>query len=246
MNVLKMSPQKFILYIAILFTNVVLNGQSSSDEFSKANKLFENGNYEESFNILKGIVEANSLDFPALELLTNASIKLDKTKDVLKILDNLLEENPSVGEYYLFRAVIYLQLQRYNKSQEDLDNALTYEVPGNYRVKVYLNRGMLQFQLGEYDLAEKEFTSALQIDPKNAIANHSLGMLKYETQQYDEAISYFVKALKQDDKSPITHYNLGMTYLKIEDKENACYYFNKACDLGYKNACKMLYLQCTR
>lgn len=240
-----MSLLKYIVSLFLVWVHICLSAQTGDSRFVEASQLYEKGEYGKAYTILNEIVESDNKDYKALELLANSAVKIEKSKDVLKLLDKMIDENPTVSEYFFFRGVLNLQLQRYNKSLDDLDKALAYEIPGEYEIKVFLTKGMLHLVLQDYDLAEQGFQDALALDPTNANANHSLGMLNYENKQYDEALGYFLKALKLEKENSLIHYNLGMTYLKIEDKENSCFYFNKACDLGYKNACKMLYLECT-
>ena len=240
-----MSSFKHIVFLLFLISHLLSFAQEGNGSFEEASQLYKKGNYAQAYEILNNIVNADKENFDAFELLANSAAKIDKSKDVLKLLDGMIEENPSLAEYFFFRGVLNLQLQKYNKSLDDLDKAIAYEIAPEYKIKVFLTKGMLHLQLQEYELAEEVLLDALSLDSKNANANHSLGMLKYENQQYDEAISYFLKALKLDKDNLLLNYNLGMTYMKIEDDENACFYFNKACDFGYKNACKMLYLECT-
>lgn len=243
-----MSVFKHILLSAFIFiwSNTYSQQESNSTEFTKASELYENGSYTEAFELLEQAIEGGDNSLPTLELMVNTSVKADKAKDVLKIIEDLIKTNPASGEYYFLRGVLFLQMQRYTKSDEDLNKAIAFNVPEEYLIRIYLNKGMLFLQLQEYDMAEEAFLEALSLDEKNPLVNHSLGMLQYKMQQYDEAIAYFIKSLKQESDNQFSNYNLAMSYLKIDDNENACFYFNKACDMGYKNACKMLYLECTK
>lgn len=242
-----MSVFKIISSIAFLIICVFINAQDVFDNpnLEKANKLIAEKEYAEALAIINGELEKDNKNIQTLELKLNVSVKTENEKDVLKDIEKVLEQEPDNPEFIYLRAVVYFHMRKYTKAIEDFDKSIVLDIMEEYKPKVFLNKAMCHFYLHEYDLAEENVNFVLDLDNKNANAYHSLGMIRYETQVYDEAVDNFLKALKFENNNPITFYNLGMTYLKLKDGENACRYFNKSCDLSYKNACKMLYLECT-
>jgi tetratricopeptide (TPR) repeat protein len=61
---------------------------------------------------------------------------------------------------------------------------------------------------------------------------------------YNLAVEDFLKSLQINPKNEVAYYNLGMAYYRLDQKEDACKSFNEACSLKYKNACKMLVMEC--
>ena len=57
--------------------------------------------------------------------------------------------------------------------------------------KAHFNRGFAYDKIGDYDLAIKDYTRALEIDPKNAYAYYNRGISLDRKNDYDEAIKNF-------------------------------------------------------
>jgi tetratricopeptide (TPR) repeat protein len=168
----------------------------------------------------------------------------ERSKDALKDIEEYIVMYPSQPEYYYLRAVLNLQKEKFTKAIEDFDVAINLQFPEKNIYKVYLNRGMANFNNHDFELAELDFEEVIKLDPRNAAAYHGKGMVDYEQNEYENAIIEFQKAISIEDNNPITFFNLAMTYFRLDDKENACYNFNKSCGLGHRNACRLLLMEC--
>jgi tetratricopeptide (TPR) repeat protein len=215
-------------------------------ELAQADRLTKEAKYDEALQHVNNALAVYALSVEALEKKTNVMILAGKEKEISSEVDELIKQHVQQPEYYYQRALIYISKQKLQKAIDDLNNAIYYQMPQKYMDKVYLNRGVTYYNIGDFPKAEADFQSALDLNPQNATAYHSWGMLKYEEKNYEEAIKYFNKAIQYEDSNPVIYYNLAMSYLRSDDMENACYYFNKSCALGYKNACKVYLLQCTQ
>jgi len=82
--------------------------------------------------------------------------------------------------------------------------------PGN--PLLWLNLGIAQHRLGDYDEAEDSFERCRSIDDECAEAWSALGLLHYERERYDEAEACYRGALARDDTVARSWNNLGVLY----------------------------------
>lgn len=235
------------IIIGLLLVNLSLFGQRNSikSELALADKAILSQNYEEALKHVEAALKIDELYLDALEKKVNIMIIDNRSKEISKEIDEKLSNNLQQPEYYYLRAIVNNYRQKLSKAIEDFDNAIYYQMPVKYLDRVYLNRGVAHHKIGNFELAETDFLSAMEYNPRNATLYHSWGMLNYEQRLFEEAINKFNKAIQYGDKRPILYYNLAMSYLRIDDMDNACMSFGKACSLGYKNACKSFMLECS-
>lgn len=238
---------RFLFLIGIITFCFALYGQDDKikAELVQADRLTKELKYNEALQHIDAALIINNLSLEALEKKVNVMLLADKSKEISDEIDRLIKGSIQQPEYYYLRSLIYLNKQKPQKAIEDLNNAIYYQMPEKYLDKVYLNRGVAYYNIGDFIKAETDFQAALEINPRYSTVYHSWGMLKYEEKEYEEALKYFNKAIQYENDNPIIFYNLAMSYLRSDDMENACYYFNKSCSLGYRNACKVYLLQCS-
>lgn len=93
----------------------------------------------------------------------------------------------------------------------------------------YLYRlGVLNFQEGHLEEAEKNLKECIQLDPKNAPALNTLGLVYITMGNYENAKIYLNQAIKIMPSYSDAYNNLGITYLQLNELEKAEEYFNKA------------------
>ena len=72
--------------------------------------------------------------------------------------------------------------------------------------------GLVYWDNGDEDTAEREWREALKSGPEHAPTWSSLGMRYLKKQDYPQAIALFKKALEADPRNPDAHLFLGVTY----------------------------------
>jgi tetratricopeptide (TPR) repeat protein len=238
---------KFFILLCFLFSGYINAQENKTPEDLKlADQYIEAGNYNQALVLLRDFIFSNPSNIEAQEKKINVLLKSDREKEAYKDIDDLLKMYPSSPEYDYLRAVLNFQKEKYVKAIEDFDKSIELKMPANYIYKVYLNRGMSHFFLQDFDLAESDFKSVIEVQPENGAAYHGLGMVKYEQRDYEEAIKAFQKSLSFDEKNAITHFNMAMSYFRLDQKDNACYHFNRSCALGNRNACKLVMMECAQ
>lgn len=214
-------------------------------ELFKAEKLAKDEKYDEALTHVQEALKIDSVYLEALELKANIMLTTERSKELVKEVDDLIQKYPQQPEYYYVRAIVNLYKQRSIKAKEDLENCIYYQMPAKYMDRIYLNLGIANYNIGDFEGAETEYKNALDINPKYSAVYHSWGMLKYEIRQYEDAVKYFLNADKYENNNPVILYNLAMSYFRLDELENACYYFNKSCLLDYRNSCKVYLLECS-
>ena len=84
---------------------------------------------------------------------------------------------------------------------------------------------------GDLDLAEREYKSALEVEPEGMASYFSLGNLYLKRGQHLKAGNIFTKALKITPSSGPLHNNLSWAWLGMGDIDRAERYVRKALDL---------------
>jgi len=93
----------------------------------------------------------------------------------------------------------------------------------------YLYRlGVLHFQEGHLQDAEKNLKESVRLNPNNAPALNALGLVYLTMGRYEDAKFYLNEAIKVMPSYSDAYNNLGVIYLQTNDLQKAEEYFNKA------------------
>lgn len=99
----------------------------------------------------------------------------------------------------------------------------------------YVNRGILEMSRERYDVAEKNFDSALVLLPKLAEAHVDLGSTLINMKKYDEGVRETELGLKLGSKEPERgYYNLGIAYERLGNIQKAYESYRQAAMLDPK------------
>jgi tetratricopeptide (TPR) repeat protein len=96
---------------------------------------------------------------------------------------------------------------------------------------LWLNLGIAQQRIGEYEEALDSFQRALYIDDSLADAWGSMGLIYYELEQFDSSEECYHSAIARDDSSPKIWNNLGVLYFSEGSHEEARQCFEEAISL---------------
>jgi putative GTP pyrophosphokinase len=90
--------------------------------------------------------------------------------------------------------------------------------PNHY---IYNHRGLVYFTLSEYDKAINDFTTAIQIAPKDTRVYTNRGLTYRMLKRYDESLRDFNKSLELNPLWPDTFYGRSLTYYDLGDIQHA-------------------------
>jgi tetratricopeptide (TPR) repeat protein len=99
----------------------------------------------------------------------------------------------------------------------------------------YVNRGILEMSRERYDIAEKNFNSALTFLPRLAEAHVDLGSTLINMKKYDEGVKETELGLQLGSKEPERGwYNLGIAYERLGNLQKAYESYRQASILDPK------------
>jgi tetratricopeptide (TPR) repeat protein len=186
---------------------------------------------------------------PAIEAKIKVLTLKKKFSKASKIARNAIEGHPDYTPFYVYLGQIQIERERFEEALKNLNKAISMvdeDADRKLMSKIYVNRGAALQKTGDFDDALESYSKALQINQHNPNVFVYRGYLYYKRDNYDQAISDFKQVLDLDPNNHYAQYNIGMAHFKKGNKLEACDAFHKACELGNKNACKMVISKCLR
>lgn len=76
----------------------------------------------------------------------------------------------------------------------------------------YVNRGLAYAEMAEFQKAEKDFSSALQVNSRNPVAYHNRGYVRAKMTRYGEAIADLDRAIDRAPAYAEAYYSRAQVY----------------------------------
>lgn len=160
----------------------------------------------ELYDSMKAIHRFDYLDFYQIGWL---NYQLDKWDTALRYFDHCIYEKHDDSNALSYRGYIRMQKGDYQKAQQDLLAATTYN---SQNPIAWSNFGLLKIKTGNTATALQDLQFANQLAPDTPSIIYHLGLYYEELRNYEQALAHFKKAKA-----------LGLTYhgidLKIADME---------------------------
>jgi len=142
---------------------------------------------------------------------------LDEDYDeAMKLLDEILAEDPDndIGLYY--KGYIYLEFEEYEKAANYLEQSVA--VKPNEFIE-YFNLGFAYFEIDEVEKSIDAYQKAIDlgVNRDEVVVYHNLGYAYYDLENYKEAIPYFEKYISYEPYDVETLWYLVFAY---EEEEN--------------------------
>jgi tetratricopeptide (TPR) repeat protein len=173
----------------------------------------------------------------------NALIKEGRYDEALKLFDEFLVKYPEIYQVHLNIGTCYLKKEDLDKAAAEFQLVLqkTLEVHGDYKkdpeatFRAFSGLGELYLKKGDMQAAQKHFSQALEISPRDEVAAYNVGEVFFSNQQIDDAIKYFELAvqIKKDWSKP--YLKLGYVYLNKGDFAKSLEYFNAFIQMDPEN-----------
>lgn len=142
---------------------------------------------------------------------------------VLSLLESVLQSNNQHILALHLRACIHLNLNEPGLALSLLDQVLTLMGPDHIdRAAALRDRGRAHFELKQLSAAEKDFSEAVDKEPKQLFGLHSLAVVRMKQKRYREAIGNFDKALSICPTDPLMLVQKAVAQLKsrpVTEKE---------------------------
>ncbi len=164
----------------------------------------------------KSIIELAKVYDSQNEVEYESEIKLDESHNIEYGLNNILVEAMTA----------HLE-NRLNDAIELYTRLITVS-PNHF---IYNHRGLVYFTLSEYDKAIKDFTSAIEIEPRDTRVYTNRGLTYRMLKQYDKSLKDFEKSLELNPLWPDTFYGRSLTFYDLGDIQHAIEDCDKAISL---------------
>ena len=141
-------------------------------------------------------------------------------KKMISVLPNIVQESMQAIQPWANSLVPTIQqrvLTRFEKEGIKIDSGLAYEEKGQ-------------------DEAISDYTKALEINPRDALAYYNRGIAYNKKGRHDEAISDFNKALEINPRDAWAYYNRGIAYDNKGEYDQAISDYTKALEINPKDA----------
>jgi tetratricopeptide (TPR) repeat protein len=212
---------------------------------AEADALITSNNLRGALEKTGAVLAMSPDNIMALQKQINIYFLLDDDKESMRLADRAISLYPETPDFYYLRGIIHNAKEKYIRALDDFNNAINRETSGN-QYRYYLGRGVAHLNLLEYDQAQADFTTSIELNDTVASAYHSRAMVNYELKDYAAAVNDFIKTLNYSEGNSALYFNLGMSYFRLEEKDKACPYFHKSCTMGNTNACRMAMMECAK
>jgi tetratricopeptide (TPR) repeat protein len=156
---------------------------------------------------LDGMKGADALQPMVLELRSAAYEALGDTPKAVEALQQSIREDPHRVDPYLDFVALCLDHKSYQVAI-DYVNAGLKEMPQN--AKLYVARGIVFVQLGNYDSATKDFETGEGLDPVHSFGSMAQGLSQMQESKLDQALATTDAEIKRNP------YDAFLQYLKAE------------------------------
>jgi tetratricopeptide (TPR) repeat protein len=162
--------------------------------------LVETHSNDEAVKVLEPLLTADQTDPDILSLASQAYEGDGNTPKAVALQRQAIVLNPTDPSNYVYFAVLCLNHDSYNVGIDMLDAGLRH-IPGNSAL--YLSRGVLYVQLGEYDKAEADINEAEQLDSKLIIGAYAADLAILQKNDPGKALVQVRAQLKAHPESPL-------------------------------------------
>jgi len=131
----------------------------------------------EALLTLQPLIEGSDPDAETLQLAASLRESLGETPDAVKLLHAAIVKDPRRVPLYVDFANIALTHQSFQAGIEMMNSGLQLQPAA---APLYLARGVLYVQIGDFDRAEADFEEGERLDPKHSAAGIAQGLIAEE------------------------------------------------------------------
>jgi len=233
----------FILFGLVMISNKIQSQNNKIDSIIElGNDMISLNDYKEAKEKFEKALEINESYPPAIEANVRALILMGKHNKADKILDEAIKENPYYMPFYLYKGETDIEKENFEDAKLVLNKAIDIADDPDQEMlnKIYVNLGAAYQKTEDFSKALEYYNKALEINKQNPKVFIYRGYLYFKKEKYKEAIDDFKTVLDLDPNNHLAQYNIGMSHYKLGNDYDAKDAFHKACELGNRNACKML------
>lgn len=197
--------------IAVFSQVLALDPQKSEARYNLALAQWNEHHADDALNTLQPLTETTPVDGDVLELAADILESKNETPRAVELLRKALLSDPkNLGVYLRFAALSFDHASP-QVGIDMVDFGLT-QLPNE--PNLYLVRGILLTQLGEFSRAADDFETANRIDPKLEFIGEAEGLVRSQQHNPAEALAKFREAVKAHPNEAYAHYLLAEALLE--------------------------------
>lgn len=194
--------------VKVYATLVSLSPQNPRATIHLAAAQFIAGQSQQALATLEPLLRQSGADAEAFDIASNAAEEIGNTPRAVRLLREALIRNPQNVNYYLDFATLAFDHSSYDVGIDMLNVGLRH-LPKS--APLYLARGILHVQLGQYDQGESDFEAAERLDPRQVFSSESESLAQLQQNPAGDALSTVRSRLKQHPNDPVLLYLLAKT-----------------------------------
>ena len=144
----------------------------------------------------------------------SSALNANDLETARKLIENDLKRVGSREEYYFYLALITKDL---NKKLELYTQALNLN---EKYLDAWINRGLVNNELGNYEASIKDYDKAIELDSKCALAFNNRGYTKFKQQNYEGALEDYNKAILLNPKFQMALDNKALLFQTVCMKDD--------------------------
>ncbi len=161
------------------------------------------GKPREALETLQPLLDAGNPDPETLELASNAYEEIGDTARAVSTLRQAILQDPKNANLYVDFATIAFAHQSFQVGIDVINDGLRLQPEA---APLYLARGVLYVQLGEYDKAEADFEKANELDPNQSLSAAAQGLAAAQANDLDRALATARRQLARKPNDPLLLY----------------------------------------
>jgi tetratricopeptide (TPR) repeat protein len=155
---------------------------------------------------LQPLLEGAQPDPDTLDLASSAYEDSGDTPNAVKLLRQAIVLDPKKVKYYVDFATLSFAHQSFQVGVDMIDVGLKENPKA---AQLYVARGVLYIQLGQYDKGEADFATANRLDPRQSSGAIGEGLAQMQQSNLDQALATVRSQLKSHPQDAFLHYMEG-------------------------------------
>jgi tetratricopeptide (TPR) repeat protein len=158
---------------------------------------------KDAIDTLQPLLEQSQPDTDAVDLASAAYEETGDTPRAVSLLRQAIVANPRKVKYYIDFAALSFKHESFQVGV-DMINAGISQLPK--AAPLYVARGVLYIQLGQFESGQSDFETANRLDPSQASAAVAQGLAQLQQANLDQALSTVKAQLRSHSEDPFLHY----------------------------------------
>lgn len=157
----------------------------------------------EAIKVLEPALQSVPANSEVLDLASAAHEALNDTPRAVSLLRTAILNQPNNEKYYLHFADVCFDHQSFQVGIDMIDAGLL-QLPKS--ANLYLARGILRTQVGDFAAAERDFDQADKLDGDESISGAAASLAELQNSNLDKALQVARAKLKSNPQDPMLHY----------------------------------------